>query len=498
MKVIFKEYLLDILMEPHIHLSEYFKTQDPSSSITDVLQHLYKKYNIRSKQCGELYILYNEYSYDRKKSKIESECRSIVINEKLSILCYSCESPLYNIDAINHMWKNPDVPKNITLCYEGSLISLFNYDNEWFVSSRKYVYNKDSEETGHYKMFMDVLRNDGHVDLNSFTKDLDNTNSYHFVLIHHLNKNIVNYETYFGKNYMKLCFIFARDNITHIEINSSDIMTTSGINFKSDNIFIPKKLEEDIVEKTTTEHEIYELPLYEGIVISMQGITLKIQNPSYQFHRVIGSEKNIYRGLLSLYLKNTLTKSLELSDNLSQFKIINNPLNTKETFDITGILFGVLKVVTSELYHLFNILYDNQGNNVLHNNTKSLYTKLPEEYKAYLFYIRGIFYGNLKTNQLHLSTDSVTLDNLSEKNIYNLIKKKDVRTLVNFIRARKLMLNWIRSENSDETTLFNTSLFKCNKIYYKLTSIYTNKLFPEIMPSDLPTIYTPLKEVIVI
>jgi hypothetical protein len=50
------------------------------------------------------------------------------------------------------------------------------------------------------------------------------------------------------------------------------------------------------------------------------------------------------------------------------------------------------------------------------------------------------------------------------------------------------MLNWTRLESNDENVKkFTDSLHKCEKVYYKLAAIYTTKLFPEIMPDDIPT-----------
>ena len=33
---------------------------------------------------------------------------------------------------------------------------------------------------------------------------------------------------------------------------------------------------------------------------------------------------------------------------------------------------------------------------------------------------------------------------------------------------------------------FNKISFKCDKVHFKLAAIYTNKLFPNIMPDDIP------------
>ena len=52
---------------------------------------------------------------------------------------------------------------------------------------------------------------------------------------------------------------------------------------------------------------------------------------------------------------------------------------------------------------------------------------------------------------------------------------------------RKLMFNWVKNENKNETLKeFSKITINCNKVHFKLIAIYTNILFPEIMPDDLP------------
>ena len=66
----------------------------------------------------------------------------------------------------------------------------------------------------------------------------------------------------------------------------------------------------------------------------------------------------------------------------------------------------------------------------------------------------------------------------------------DTNDFENFLRCRKLMLNWIRIDKKNKTLhTFSNSLYKHqkeSKVSYKLVAIYSNKLFPEIMPEDLP------------
>ena len=448
-------------------LSNYINVQ--SFNLDELLKQLYNNYNIMSKDYPQydMVILYNKYE-TKKKSQLEKECRSVIIDRSNhTTVCYSCPTPIYNIEAVNYIWRNQSAQKNSYICYEGPLISLFSNKNKWYVSTRKCIYDKESEESGQYKMFMDVLRKDGYANLDSFTNLLDSNTSYHFALIHHLNENVVNYKKEFGEDYCKLCFIFARDILTNVEYKSEDIDTVN----LSDNIFLPKKIDDYTADVSV--QNITELPSHEGIIIKMNNTILKIQTPAYQFHKAIGSEKNMYRGFLYLYQNNILKQFFETNLSIGdKFRKVVNPLNTNETYDMIGMIDCLFKVITSELLFLFNKLYDSNGNQLNH----SLYLKLPDEYKNILFLIRGVFFHNKKK-----SNESIQL-----KDIYNLLKTIDVNILESFIRTRKLMLNWTRLEKSSEASLFFECLYHCDKIYYKLGSIYTIKLFPEIMQDDIP------------
>jgi hypothetical protein len=474
---------------PQYILSHYINSL---TNIDDVNKHLYQTYNIMTKDFPELdmTIYYNKYD-SKHKTQIEMASRSVILSKSShNVICYTCPTPIYNMDAVQYLWRNQDKPRETFLCYEGSLISVFNYNNKWFVASRKNIYNNSANNNsannnsannnsannnigGQYKMFMDVLESDNYKTFDEFTNKLDKKYSYHFVLIHHENDNIVNYINQFGENYKKLCFIFARD-INQKEINVNEIDTA----FLSDNIFLPKKIEDadakDFVSNLSNPN-IINKPEYEGIIIKLNNHILKLQSSAYQFHKAIGPEKKIYLGFLSLYQNNSL-KNFFVNEN-TKYKKIVNPSNHSESFDTIGIIDALFKVITSELYYLFYTIWNDNGEHL----NKELYSKLPKEYKDILYHIKGIYYTN-KTKHIEGDDDPI----LKLKNIYNFIKSIDTHILEHFIRCRKLMLNWVRLEKSNNTELFNKTLHHSEKVYYKLAAIYTTKLFPEIMPDDLP------------
>ena len=103
-----------------------------------------------------------------------------------------------------------------------------------------------------------------------------------------------------------------------------------------------------------------------------------------------------------------------------------------------------------------------------------MYQKLPCEYKSILYKLKGIYYKNKRS--------------INSNNVYVFLKKLDSIKLEEFIRIRKLMINWtINCKDDNEAIEFKKSLYKSKKVLYKLTALYTNKLFPEIMNTDIPT-----------
>lgn len=420
-------------------------------------------------------LLYNKYN-NKNKSELEKECRSIILNRtNFEILCYTCNTPICNTEAMNYLLKNSNINKEIYKCYEGTLLSLFYFNNKWYLSTRRCLDSNNSlwNDISHYDMFNDILKSE-HSTFDDFTSKLNKNYCYYFILIHHKNKNIVNYEKTFGKNYMKLCLAFIRENKTQNEISVNDF------NNIYKNIFLPEKLNNlESFDKNNQNYKIDEEPETEGIVIKIKLNNkyklLKLQTLNYQFHTSMGNNKNTFLGLIYLYQNNKLVEFINNNNNFEKFKKIVNPINTHESYDTLGIIDAIFKVFTSELFNLFITLWDLK---TLEHKNKELYNILPSEYKKILFKIKGIYY-KLKSKKLKLRL----------KNIYELLKSTSCIEIEKLLRSRKLMFNLVKmKQNNQELKLFNKISEKSDKVHLKLIAIFTNILFPEIMPDDIPNI----------
>ena len=476
----------------------------PLFSINNILQSLSDKDDLRdqlfnmgvySKDYVEdgLLLLYHKYDVPIT-SELQRECRSLVVDKKtLKMKSYSCETPRLNKEGMEFLLGHSSYPKLLTKCYEGTLLSLFNHNGKWYVSTRRCldsnesVLNNDGSKS-HYEMFEEVLKKSGYETFSNFTETLDVNKSYYFVLIHYLNKHIIDYTLQFGEKYSKLCLTSIRDE----NMNELDIYTDklSFISYdEKDNIFVAPEVES--LEEFSTINKLLKYtatPESEGVIVRVWDTKLnrnhliKLQYMNYQFAQVIGSDRNIFKGLVYLYQNDKLIDYFVQNVNSQTIKKVVNPLNTSESYDTIGMVDAVFKVCTSELFELFKLLWSLKTGK--HQNT-DLYNLLPKEYKDLMYNIRGLYYKK----KAKLSTGVVDIKEtyLRVNDIYNCLKGLPTEQFIAFIRMRRLMLNWVK-QNMTNTHLQEFSKISMNsdKVHMKLCAIFTNKLFPEILPTDVP------------
>ena len=483
-------------------------TEEPLKQFKDIMI----KNNIHYKDYPEynLILLFTKYKQNTN-SELVKECRSIILERStLNIIAYSCNVPLYNQDAVSYLLTQSEDNTNlITKCYEGTLISIFNYNNKWFSSTRRCL-NCDKSvwksTKSHHAMFLEAL-NSIDINLEDFYQKLNVNYQYYFILIHHENKNVVDYTNQFGDNYKKIAIGIVRDK-AHKEINLYEENLKNKLSglfelIQSNKIILPEKYEDlTLVDEENSKGYINIPPLIEGLVMKVidektnRNLILKFQTHDYQFIKTIGSseQSNIFKGFLKLYQLNKLSYYLKNKNNFQLYKKIINPDNNSESFDTIGVVDSVFKVITSELFELFKLLWDLKTNK--HKN-KELYDILANEYKVVLFGIRGEYFKN-KAEFINLKKNNENINNkfyfLKIKHIYNFLKNYDINKLEQLLKARKLMFN-LCNLNKDDINLnyFNNISKKCDSFHLKLINLYTIKLYPEIMPTDIPSKEVKLK-----
>ena len=461
---------------------------------TNIRKELFKKSILTKEYIDEgLILLY--YKFESPViNELQRECRSLILNlDTLKIVSYSCETCLLNKDGLDFLIVNHNKKKIINDCYEGTYLSLFNFNDKWYLSTRRCLDSKESKinSKSHFEMFEDVLKKSNYKDFNDFTNKLSKDNSYYFILIHYENKHIIDYSYKFNENYAKLCLSSVK-NIDMIELLDE--------NYKSDiiddNIFL-SNISPDLNNFDLENKNIdYSTPKNEGVIIKIWNEEtnkynlIKLQYINYQF-TLISSNKinlnldldlnildtNIFKGFLYLYQNDKLLDFISKK----KFNKIQNPFNENESYDLIGLIDAIFKVCTSELLELFKKLWSLKDGKQQNNE---LYNLLPKEYKNILYGIKGIYYKK----KLTYDVQNIKNSHLKINDIYNYLKSIQIDTLYSFIRMRKLMFNYSNKLSDTNSILndFNTISKYSNKLHIKLASIYTNKLFPFINNNDYP------------
>lgn len=400
------------------------------------------------------------------KNDIEKECRSLVIDYNGKIINYTFNDPIYNNEARHHYLNLEDDEMKYYKSYDGTLVSVFHFNNEWFYSTRRCLDADKSifkSEKSHYIMFMECIDEMG-LDKDSFENCLNKEHTYHFVLIHHQNYHHVNYKNRFGENYKKLILINIRkqDNQYPIkfEYDNLKIMIKEVLLEK---LILPEQVDGlSYIDKLNEKEFNNKYPEEEGIIINCyqneKMEILKIQSIEYLFHQTMEIKNNLYHGMIKLYQNNNLKDCL----NYTMFKDKNHLSFQNKNYDVVGIIDATFKVLTSEFLELFKLLWNVKTGK---KQNETLYENLPDTFKDILFNIRGIYFVK-KAKYIQAKKDNIIIDNkkdfiLTISDIYHLLKNIDSHKIIELIKDRTKVINNNNSISSkcDKRTLYLINIF---------------------------------------
>ena len=419
---------------------DYYK-----NNIDNFKLFLYKN-NIYCKEEDDLLLIYNNFDTNIKNNLCK-ECRSIIINKNnMKIIAYTNDISIINSSNDIFIHNNSIISE----CYEGTLLSVYYHNNKWYISSRKCIDSKKSlyNNKSYYDLFEDVIINSGYSNIKSFTDNLDINKTYYFILIHYLNKNIIDYKYRFGENYKYLCLSSIKDSL----LNELDL-TNINLNFINKNIFINTFYNYDFFEKMINDNykSNYNLKTNkEGIIIKSWNYNYnkfniyKLQYKNYQYHNAIEYNNNLYNGLLYLYQNDELSKYIKYNP---IFSLINS-------FNILEVINSLFKVLTSELLVIFK----------KNNNDKNIIKLLPYEYKNILYDLKNIYYYGFSINK----NSKTYINNLTLNNIYNYLKGITTINLINLLKKRNEVLN---------ISILSDINYYCSKIQLEYCDLFINKLF---------------------
>lgn len=393
------------------------------------------------KDNDDLFIIYsNKQNPIYDTSDVAFNYKSVVYDKtNFNPIVTQYNNVIYNDEAIKYVqnvnWENITVQK----CYEGTLIIVFNHNGKWYTTTRRCLDANESiwiKNNSYGQLFSDAI--DG-----KFTfDDLDVNYCYHFVLVHHKNKNIVSYRD-LDVDYKNVYHILTTEKYSMKEVafKVPNVNIVEEEHFENMDVLLTKLNDhnrDDVTSQLIT-FEGYILKHYTGEVHNSPFITLKLQTKLYEtLLRYKPNNSNIYQCFLELYQQDKLNFCIPFF--LQRLDGI--------TSENCGLLINCVHVAFRNLAKELSTLYFMTRK----KNNKDMYDVLPSSYKKVLFGIHGIYLNN---NTIPISPYA----------IYNYMKfmpSKDLRYL--FLERQQMM-------KDDKFTFINRN---CNH-----TSTFTDKMFEQ-------------------
>lgn len=407
-----------------------------------------KFYSIYTKEDENLCMLYNNpHKSGDNLNNFESSARSIILDKStLKVLVQQYDKILYNKESLDFIsdknWGNFIVQK----CYEGTLIVVFNHNDKWYVTTRRCLNANDStwiKDHSYHDMFLEAMENKFSFD------ELDKNYCYHFILIHHRNKNIVSYNS-LGKEYKELYHILTTEKYTLKEVQYK-------INDKVRYIEEEKfNSVQDVLEELNKQNELdkkyqkvtsegYVLRYYLGEVYNSPFVTLKLQTEIYDtLMKLKPNNSNIYQCFLELYQKD------KLNDFLPYFTRYGNDVIKRIHISMQNMSKEIL-----DLYHMTR----NKGN-------PQLYDKLSVQYKKCIYEIHGLYIKNRKqdfSEGVDVKTPGTT-KSINVFDIYHYLKNLPSNELRQLYYDRSQIIDNVEckfiNKNCINTTTQSTLMFK--------------------------------------
>lgn len=361
-----------------------------------------KQHHLNYKEDENLSIIYHDGS-----DIIDIDIKSCIIEKKtLKVIASQFNNIIYNADAFEILDKLEHFD-NVRFyeCYEGTLLVVFYYNNKWYVTTRRCLESNTSTwvaNTTYYELFNEAKKFD--------LDKLDKRYFYHFVLLHHKNKNIIDYSYLYGEEYKELIHVLTVDINTMIEIEYyiEGCKYPLMYNFKNTEE-ITKKIKE-MTEKDVENRRI----TTEGYIVKLNGFTtMKLQTYIYaDIFAKKPNNPNIHQAFIELYQNDRL-------DDFVEFFGFNLQMITKR-------IHHSFKVLCEEVIKLYYITRNKKN--------ERIYLSLTPSYRKVLYDIHGEYIrlkSLNKTGKIHINIH----------NIYSYFKKLQTKELINIFYDRFKLIN---------------------------------------------------------
>lgn len=361
----------------------------------ETLREDIKNNGMDCKSDDDLLMFYNQ-NFTEDMSDIAKTCRSVVIDSSMKPIFIQYNQIIYNDDAVKYVTENDWNNMVVQKCIEGTFIVVFWHNGKWYVTTRRCLDADSSvwiKNSSYYYLFMDAI--DGKFSLDT----LDKNNCYHFILVHHKNKNIVSYN---GINYKNVYHVLTTEKYTLKEVEYTIENAKMEPFMNLDNL-------DKVLEKVGEQNELdskykritgegYVLRHYLGEKFNSPFITLKLQTPIYQMiTKLKPNMSNIYQCFLEMYQKDVLTECLPY-------------FNVYGTDTIKRIHRSIINH-SKEIHNLYHLTRNKKNEHI--------YNLLTGQYKKCLYDIHGLFLTNRSTNK----SDDKEKQKITISDVYNYLKK---------------------------------------------------------------------------
>lgn len=344
----------------------------PASSVEDakMLISAFNEYNpkchLECREDDEHLLVFSDNN-NRSDSDIDNDAKSIIIDKSnLKIIVTQFNKMFYNESAIEFIADKKWESVKTKLCFEGTMIVVFHSHGKWNVSTRKCLDAKQSmwiKDKSYYDLFMSAV--DGKFQLD----DLDKDNCYQFILLHHLNKNIVSYDDA-GPNYKTVVLAITTKKYTleRVDYYINDKIVYP-VEYKYNNLF-------DLIDQLKLVSNDDE----KNKSVSTEGIILEYVNDKNEL-TLLKIQTDVYKYIASI--KPNTSKPMAMFIEAYQKNALGNlaPYFSSRCDIIISTVNNAFKIMATELTSLYHMT-NNKNNDDLYNN-------FPKSYKDIRYIIHG-------------------------------------------------------------------------------------------------------------
>jgi len=433
------------------------------NSYANCLILLLKKYHLwpfmkvkKFKGRNDIVLLHNTYlrkNVDNFKELYE-QCRSVVLDFSLNcnnniVVTYANSIP-ERIEYNNYINTLSSLEDKIYEAYDGTIITVYNYKNEWFFGTSSCPdanSSKFSHPTKkHGNMFDEILFKyfKQHItaeEVSALTPDeissklrsifvqhLDPSMAYEFIIVHHENKHIIDYTGLLGDNYMEMFHINTKQRNTLVEndIISSIIPSLIECGVKYPLQF--NNINEAYTYINTTPYS-YGLIVKKNVEGKMKLYKISTDAINYR-EETDPCHPNVWMNILSVYMKNKTEYTIK--DYIANYNPnINLPLdNNGKSIDPTYLVHTIISTIKDSLYSYYKattIYYPNYNR---YKMNKDMDKQFPAIIQYHLAQLRNLQINTYKAKIINMG------------NVYHYLCQcndiNNIKTLIQFFASNPI------------------------------------------------------------